>query len=49
MTGPRVATITASDSGTTVETVLAIRLAWEAGARTIGIARLGKSAACSPL
>jgi RpiR family transcriptional regulator, carbohydrate utilization regulator len=43
MTGPRVATITVSRSGSTVETVLATRLAREAGARTIGITRLGKS------
>jgi RpiR family transcriptional regulator, carbohydrate utilization regulator len=43
MTGPRVATITVSHSGSAVETVLATRLAREAGARTIGTTRLGKS------
>jgi DNA-binding MurR/RpiR family transcriptional regulator len=43
MTGPTVTTITVSHSGSTVETVLATRLAREAGARTIGITRLGKS------
>lgn len=43
MTGPNVATITVSHSGSTVETVLATRLAQEAGARTIGITRLGRS------
>ncbi|MFZ5782130.1 MAG: MurR/RpiR family transcriptional regulator [Pseudomonadota bacterium] len=43
MTGPDVATITISHSGSTVETVLATRLAKEAGAQTIGITRLGKS------
>lgn len=43
MSGPEVATITISHSGSTVETVLATRLAREAGARTIGITRLGKS------
>jgi hypothetical protein len=42
MTGPTVTTITVSHSGSTVETVLATR-AREAGARTIGITRLGKS------
>lgn len=35
--------ITVSHSGSTVETVLATRLAKEAGASTIGITRLGKS------
>jgi DNA-binding MurR/RpiR family transcriptional regulator len=35
--------ITVSHSGSTVETVLATRLAKEAGAKTIGITRLGKS------
>src|SRR5262249_13035229 len=43
MTGPGVTTVTVSHSGSTVETVLATRLAQEAGARTIGITRLGKS------
>lgn len=43
MTGPTVTTITVSHSGSTVETVLATRLAREAGARAIGITRLGKS------
>ena len=43
MTGPAVTTVTVSHSGSTVETVLATRLAREAGARTIGITRLGKS------
>ncbi len=43
MTGPDVATVTVSHSGSTVETVLATRLAQAAGARTIGITRLGKS------
>jgi len=43
MTGPDVAVITVSHSGSTVETVLATRLARGAGASTIGITRLGKS------
>lgn len=43
MTGPDVAVVTISHSGSTVETVLATRLARESGARTIGITRLGKS------
>jgi DNA-binding MurR/RpiR family transcriptional regulator len=43
MTGPEVAVITLSHSGSTVETVLATRLAKAAGAKTIGITRLGKS------
>ena len=43
MAGPDVAAITISHSGSTIETVLATRLAKEAGARTIGITRLGKS------
>ena len=43
MTGPKVTTVTVSHSGSTVETVLATQLAREAGARTIGITRLGKS------
>jgi DNA-binding MurR/RpiR family transcriptional regulator len=43
MTDRSVAVITISHSGSTVETVLATRLAHQAGARTIGITRLGKS------
>jgi len=43
MTGPDVATITVSHSGSSLETVMATRLAHEAGARTIGITRFGKS------
>jgi RpiR family carbohydrate utilization transcriptional regulator len=43
MTGPDVATVTVSHSGSTIETVTATRHAKEAGARTIGITRLGKS------
>jgi len=43
MASSEVATITVSHSGSTVETVLATRLAQEAGAKTIGITRLGKS------
>ena len=43
MTSPDVAAITISHSGSTVETVLATRLAKEAGAKTIGITRYGKS------
>jgi RpiR family transcriptional regulator, carbohydrate utilization regulator len=43
MTDSSVATVTVSHSGSTIETVLATRLAKEAGARTIGITRLGKS------
>ena len=43
MTGPGVTTIMVSHSAATVETVLATRLAHEAGAKTIGITRLGKS------
>lgn len=43
MASPDVAVVTISHSGCTVETVLATRLAKEAGARTIGITRLGKS------
>jgi DNA-binding MurR/RpiR family transcriptional regulator len=43
MTGPDTAVVTVSHSGSTVETVLATRLAREAGARTIGITRMGKS------
>jgi DNA-binding MurR/RpiR family transcriptional regulator len=43
MAGPHVTTVTISHSGSTKETVLATKLAREAGARTIGITRLGKS------
>jgi DNA-binding MurR/RpiR family transcriptional regulator len=43
MCGPEAATVTISHSGSTTETVLATRLAKEAGARTIGITKLGKS------
>ena len=43
MTGPDVATVTISHSRSTIETILATRLAHERGARTIGITRLGKS------
>jgi DNA-binding MurR/RpiR family transcriptional regulator len=43
MTDACVATVTISHSGSTVETVLATRLAKEAGAGTIGITRIGKS------
>lgn len=43
MAGPEVATVTVSHSGSTSETVLATRLAREAGARTIAITRYGKS------
>lgn len=43
MGGAEVTTITVSHSGSTVETVLATRLAKESGSRTIGITRLGKS------
>ena len=43
MTGPQAAVITISHSGSTVETLLATRLAKEAGAQTIGITRFGKS------
>jgi DNA-binding MurR/RpiR family transcriptional regulator len=42
-TGPEVATLTISHSGSTYETVLATRLAKEAGARTICITNFGKS------
>jgi RpiR family transcriptional regulator, carbohydrate utilization regulator len=41
--GPEVAVLTVSHSGSTVETVTAMRLAREAGARTICITNLGKS------
>jgi RpiR family carbohydrate utilization transcriptional regulator len=43
MTDSSTAVITISHSGSTTETVLATRLARDAGARTIGITRLGKS------
>jgi DNA-binding MurR/RpiR family transcriptional regulator len=43
MSDATVATVTVSHSGATLETVLATRLAREAGARTIGITRIGKS------
>ena len=43
MGGAEVTTITVSHSGSTVETVLATRLAKESGSRTIGLTRLGKS------
>lgn len=43
MADPGVAVVTVSHSGSTVETVLATRLARQAGARTIGITRLGKT------
>lgn len=43
MTDAKVATVTISHSGSTLETVLATRLAQAAGARTIGITRVGKS------
>jgi RpiR family carbohydrate utilization transcriptional regulator len=43
MTDRTVAVVTISHSGSTVETVLATRLAHQAGARTIGITRLGKA------
>jgi DNA-binding MurR/RpiR family transcriptional regulator len=41
--GPDVATVTISHSGSTHETVLATRLAREAGARTIGITRFNRT------
>jgi RpiR family carbohydrate utilization transcriptional regulator len=43
MTGAEVTTVTISHSGSTIETILATRLAHERGAKTIGITRLGKS------
>jgi RpiR family transcriptional regulator, carbohydrate utilization regulator len=43
MGGVDVTTITVSHSGSTMETVLATRLAKESGSRTVGITRLGKS------
>jgi DNA-binding MurR/RpiR family transcriptional regulator len=43
LTGPNVAVLTVSHSGSTHETVLATRLAKEAGAKTICITNFGKS------
>ncbi|WP_137387730.1 MurR/RpiR family transcriptional regulator [Rhodoligotrophos defluvii] len=43
LTGPNVAVITISHSGSTVETVAATRLAKEAGARTICVTNFGRS------
>jgi RpiR family carbohydrate utilization transcriptional regulator len=43
LTGPKVATLTVSHSGSTLETVTATRLAKEAGASTICITNFGKS------
>lgn len=43
LTGPEVATITISHSGSTQETLVATRLAKEAGAKTIVITNYGKS------
>lgn len=43
LTGPEVAVLTISHSGSTHETVLATRLAKEAGARTVCITNFGKS------
>jgi DNA-binding MurR/RpiR family transcriptional regulator len=43
LTGPKVAVITVSHSGATNETLAAMRLAHEAGARTICITNFGKS------
>ena len=43
LTGPRVATITISHSGSTHETIVATRLAKEAGATTICISNFGRS------
>lgn len=43
LTGPDVATVTISHSGSTVETLAATRLAKEAGAKTIVITNFGKS------
>lgn len=43
MGGTKVTTVTISHSGSTVETVLATRLAKESGSRTVGITRLGTS------
>ena len=43
LAGPEVATLTISHSGSTLETVIATRLAREAGARTVVITQLGRS------
>jgi RpiR family carbohydrate utilization transcriptional regulator len=43
MTDVKTTVVTVSHSGSTVETVLATKLAREAGAHTIGITRMGKS------
>lgn len=43
LTGPKVATLTISHSGSTHETIAATRLAKQAGARTICISNYGKS------
>lgn len=43
LTGPEVATVTISHSGSTMETLAATRLAQEAGAKTICITNYGKS------
>ncbi|HEY4251194.1 MAG TPA: MurR/RpiR family transcriptional regulator [Roseomonas sp.] len=43
LSGPEVAVIAISHSGTTVETITATRLAREAGARTVAITNLGRS------
>lgn len=43
LSGPRVATLTISHSGSTIETVAATRLAKEAGATTICITNFGRS------
>lgn len=43
LTNPAVATLTVSHSGSTLETILATRLAKEAGAKTICITNYGKS------
>jgi RpiR family transcriptional regulator, carbohydrate utilization regulator len=43
LTGPKVATLTVSHSGSTTETIAATRLAKEAGATTICISNFGKS------
>jgi len=42
-TGPNVTTVTVSHSGSTIETVTATRYAKAAGARTIGITRMGNT------
>jgi DNA-binding MurR/RpiR family transcriptional regulator len=43
LSGPEVAVLTVSHSGSTIETVTATRLAREAGARTVVITQLGRS------